>query len=341
MAHLIESVFIQDQDEEAGRVAGTDSWHRIGQKIPHDKALNVAETLAACAWPTTLKVRHEVFNPVTQQREEPEAWSIIRADNGLKLGTVKERYEPWQPEETMDILAPWIETKAAIPHTGGTLDEGRILWLLLKINIPHAEVLPGDKIMPYLLYSQGTCGNLPHFLGMSVHRPVCANTLMPALRDKGGSTLVRVKHTKNQGEALKLVAENIDLATREMTATREALAAMAERGANPKDLDRYFRIVADVKDSKTKALDLTTPLEDLHGKTRNRLLTLYSALSKPGGDFGRGSIYAAYNAATWFLSHEAGTSANNRVRDLWFGETGGVAFDAAVSWCNAGEVIAA
>jgi len=341
MSHEIETMFAQDRDASYADKVGTDTWHGLGTKIPHDKRMNAEETIAACGWPTTIKVRGTIPNPITGQTEPMDSWGIVRTDNGKQLGSVKKKYTVWSPENTMKTLAPWIESGNATPHTGGTLKEGRILWLLLKINIDAAEVVPGDPIFPFLLYSQGTCGNLTHQLGFTIHRPVCFNTLMPALRDKDKSHLIKVRHTENQGKALGTIAENMDLATRQMIATQEALRIMADTGANPRDLARYFRLVAKTTKKKSEVVDLDCDINDLCGKSQTRLTQLYAAIAKPGGMVAPGTVYQAYNAATWYLSHEAVKTADSRVEGLWFKGSGNVAFDAAIAWANAKQVVAA
>jgi hypothetical protein len=42
--------------------------------------------------------------------------------------------------------------------------------------------------------------------------------------------------------------------------------------------------------------------------------------TQPGANFAEGSWWSVFNAATYFLDHEAGKTRDNRLSSAWFGD---------------------
>ena len=341
MAHLIDQVFIVDRNEaitNARKAAGsttTDSWHTLGKAIDWDATISADMIPALAGWNFEYDLIDGKYQDHAGQWQTMGRKAVVRRDNHVCLGSVGEKWTQFPFDKAVDAVRPWIESGMATPHTGGLLDEGRVSFLTLKPMVDPIEPVKGDPTELFLCFVQGHVGNLAVTLGMTATRMVCWNTVSAGLND--GKAKVRIPHKKGIQQGVIAAAKSLDIARREFTATGEQMAEMARFGVNRADLEKYFRIVAGVK-------DLTAKRADLHGNSRNLLAALDEALeSAPGATVASGTLYAAYQAATFYNTHVRGrSSADKRTQSLWTGELGrqnGIAWDAATGWLASGSLL--
>ena len=90
---------------------------------------------------------------------------------------------------------------------------------------------------------------------------VCANTLALSIRSDA-SKLIRVKHTRDVHENLENIRETMNVINAEFEATAEQYKLLARKTINRADLEKYVRLVFDVKHGQ----DTSTRHEQSHGR---------------------------------------------------------------------------
>lgn len=148
-------------------------WHGLGTKVKEAPASRDALILAGLNWKVT---QEPIF---TDTREQIEGYKVnIRDSDRKPLGVVTERYKVIQNEEafafTDELLGEGVKYE-----TAGSLQGGRKVWLLA--HMPHEYIISGERISPYLLFSNTHDGSGAIKVALTPIRVVCQNTLNLAL----------------------------------------------------------------------------------------------------------------------------------------------------------------
>ena len=151
----------------------TAPWHGLGTRV--DAALSSEDALikAGLNW-------NVVQRPILTDTGIPvEGYKAnIRDSDDKVLGVVTDRYKIVQNHEafafTDELLGNGVRYE-----TAGSLQEGKRVWLLAKL--PSAYIITGDRISPYLVFSNSHDGSGAIKVAMTPIRVVCQNTLNLAL----------------------------------------------------------------------------------------------------------------------------------------------------------------
>jgi len=297
MAHMVETMAF----------VGQTPWHGLGTECEESDQFD----MKAFQVKSGLDWEAELVPLVTQDSLQlVDHRAVRRKTDGRVLGIVGDRYRVVQNSEAFDWFSPFLEAQEACLHTAGALCEGSRIWVLAKLNKDPMEIAPNDVVSKYLLLSHSHDGTLAVRVGFCPIRVLCANTMAMAHRDKA-SKLIRVKHTKDVLVNMENIRDTMNLANQEFEATAAQYRLLAKKDINQKDLEKYFKLVLDVKDE-----------EKVSTRTKNMIgeLTNYFEAGRgntlPGV---KGTYWAAYNAVTEWLSHERGRSQSSRLNALWYG----------------------
>jgi len=201
-----------------------------------------------------------------------------------------------------------VATGMATPNTMGTLRGGAIVWGLLEIKVPDEDVIPGDKIKRYILFSWGNDGKIGIALGYTDVRVVCSNTVHSAW-SSSLSKLIRMAHRGQVEANVDNVVKTMDIAAADFKATIEDYKKMVNASINQADLRKYVKTVMQLEEKE-------------NNKRATNLIDHVSNLALTGiGNKGIGdTVWGAFNGLTQWMSHEAGRNADNRFASLWFGQ---------------------
>lgn len=148
-------------------------WHGLGKRV--EQALNSEEALheAGLDWTVLQKpIQTEDQMAITGFKAN------IRASDNRVLGVVTDRYKIVQNHEafafTDELLGEGVRYE-----TAGSLQNGKKVWLLAKL--PEHYIISGDRISPYLVFSNSHDGSGSIKVAMTPIRIVCQNTLNLAL----------------------------------------------------------------------------------------------------------------------------------------------------------------
>lgn len=148
-------------------------WHGLGTKVSEAPASADAIRLAGLDW----EVLQE---PVFTERggRIPGFYANVRDTDRKVLGVVTERYRVVQNRDAFAFTDALLGEGVRY-ETAGSLQEGRRVWLLARL--PHEYIISGERISPYLVFSNAHDGSGAIRVAVTPVRVVCNNTLNLAL----------------------------------------------------------------------------------------------------------------------------------------------------------------
>lgn len=302
MSHEVEQMF----------VVGAAPWHNLGRKFEVPPSLEEALVAAGLDWKVTTE---PLFSGA---QEQVEALLTRRSSDNSILGVVGPNYVPLQNTEAFDFFRPFLDEKAAVIETAGSLRQGKRVWVLAKINRDPLVIKGSDVVEKYVLLSNSHDGTLAVRVGFTPVRVVCNNTLSMAINSEA-SKLIRIKHTKNVAANLESVQDIMNLADSEFEATADQYRMLTRKDINSKDLEKYIKLVFN---TTAKLVEAGGNVENLNNK---RILEQIVPLFEGGRGNNmteiKGTMWAAYNAVNEYLQYERGSDTSNRMDNMWFGDS--------------------
>ncbi|MDE6319183.1 MAG: DUF932 domain-containing protein, partial [Lachnospiraceae bacterium] len=148
-------------------------WHGLGTRVMEAPTSAEALHLAGLDW----KVLQE---PVYTVKNEhiPGFFVNIRDMDRKVLGVVSDRYKVVQNEEAFAFTDALLGEGVRY-ETAGSLQNGRKVWILARL--PHDYIISGERINPYLVFSNAHDGTGSIRVAVTPIRVVCNNTLNLAL----------------------------------------------------------------------------------------------------------------------------------------------------------------
>ena len=148
-------------------------WHGLGTRVMEAPTSKRALELAGLDWKV---VQEPIY---TENNELIEGYKAnVRDVDRKTLGVVTYRYKIIQNEEafafTDELLGEGVRYE-----TAGSLQGGKKVWILARM--PQEYIISGERISPYLLFSNTHDGSGAIKVALTPIRVVCNNTLNLAL----------------------------------------------------------------------------------------------------------------------------------------------------------------
>lgn len=286
-------------------------WAGIGKQLDKPETVHDAMVQAGMDWRVE---KHSLF---LSNGEEIKDKAIVRSDNGSVLGVVSDKWTPYQNEDAFRWFEPFVDSNEVEFSTAGAFKQGRITWILARLNRDNSEIAVGDEVAKYLLLSNSHDGKLAVRVGFTPIRIVCINTLHSAHK-ASASKLLRVNHSQHVKRNVTDIREIINTANADFEATAEQYRFLASRQVSTSDLESYVKIVLGKEGIER---------DDISTRTKNQMATIVALFDEGRGNKNpaiAGSWWAAYNGVTEWLSYERGNSNDNRMSSLWFGNNANV-----------------
>lgn len=331
MSHNIEIVAGKAQHV----YVGDEPWHGLGTKVPHD--LTPAQMLKAAGLDWTVhklsvsgkgKIEGtELYVPVEDKKvlvrysKDPEVMAAWKLAKTIKLDVVGEDWEPVQNAQAGEFFHDFVmnvnDTGVKMEmHTAGSLQDGKIVWMLARLLDHSFEVVKNDKIDAYMLFSNfhqyGKCTDIRD----TTVRVVCNNTFDMAMQGKT-TNHVRVNHRRPFD--VKKVQEMVKVNFEATTRYKEQAQFLASKKAKWETVEEYF-----------KALEPATTEKKREAGEASAIATMFiDAFDKqPGAKMGEGSWWQAFNATTYAYDHMVGkktdsdlAARDNRLTKSWYGDS--------------------
>lgn len=148
-------------------------WHGLGTKVMEAPTSKEALQLSGLNWKVNQELVYTESGNVIQGFK-----ANIRDSDDAVLGVVTDRYKVIQNEEafafTDELLGEGVRYE-----TAGSLQGGRRVWLLARL--PQEYIISGERISPYLVFSNTHDGSGAIRVAVTPIRVVCNNTLNLAL----------------------------------------------------------------------------------------------------------------------------------------------------------------
>ncbi len=196
MAALVETMFSVREKP----------WHGLGTIVEEAPTSADALKLAGLDWEV---VQEPVY---IGYRELVKGYKAnVRSTDRKVLGVVSERYKVVQNVEAFSFTDELLG-KGVRYETAGSLQEGRKVWLLARL--PREYIISGERISPYLVFSNTHDGSGSVKVAVTPVRVVCNNTLNLALDTASRS--FSMMHTGNIQGKIQEAKETLFMAERYM-----------------------------------------------------------------------------------------------------------------------------
>lgn len=216
-------------------------WHGLGTRVNEAPASEDALRLAGLNWSV---VQEPVY---TEQKEQVEGWRANIRDLDRKvLGVVTDRYKVIQNRDAFAFTDALLGEGVRYETAGGLLG-GRKVWLLA--HMPHEYIISGERISPYLLFSNTHDGSGAVRVALTPIRVVCNNTLNLAL-----STANRcwsMIHTGNIKGKLEEARNTLFLAEQYMDSLGKEFENLRMKKLSDQAVKEYIEILLPLEEDAT------------------------------------------------------------------------------------------
>lgn len=147
-------------------------WHGLGTIVKEAPDSGEALRLAGLDWEV-------VQSPIFTNHGKVEGYKAnVRNTDGQVLGVVTDRYRVVQNTEAFAFTDALLG-EGVHYETAGSLMGGRKVWLLARL--PREFIIAGERISPYLVFSNTHDGSGAVRVAVTPIRVCCNNTLNLAL----------------------------------------------------------------------------------------------------------------------------------------------------------------
>ena len=278
-------------------------WHGLGVRVQEAPDSKEALRLAGLNW----RVEQE---PVyTETKELVKGYKAnIRSTDRKVLGLVTDRYKVVQNEEafafTDALLGEGIKYE-----TAGSLQGGRKVWMLARM--PQDYILAGDRVSPYLVFSNTHDGSGAVRVAVTPVRVVCNNTLNLALSTASRSW--SMVHTGNIKNKMEEAEKTLFMAENYMDKLGDEFEELRSEILSDQDVMDYIELLLPIEDgaSDTKRRNVES--------LRSRLRQIY--VGAPDLQKLEKSKYRFVNAVSDFATHTAPLRRTKNYRENLFATT--------------------
>ncbi len=216
-------------------------WHGLGTKVLEAPASKDALQLAGLDW----RVLQEPIYTAMEELVDGYKANVRDSDRKV-LGVVTDRYRVIQNDEafafTDELLGAGVKYE-----TAGSLQGGRKVWLLA--HMPHEYIISGERISPYLLFSNTHDGSGAIKVALTPIRVVCQNTLNLALANAKRSW--SMIHTGDIKEKMQEAKDTLFLAENYMDELGKEFEALRMKKLTDKQVMEYIEVLLPIEDGST------------------------------------------------------------------------------------------
>lgn len=265
-------------------------WHRLG--VVTKGALSSAEAIEKAGLDWTVSLRPVYTGGVDAGGEEhaieiQDTFATVRNSDDSVLGVVGNRYTPVQNQECFSFLDTVLPDFDAKYETAGSLDGGRIVWVLL--NLGKDVVVGQDKTIPYLLMTNSHDGSMGIKALTTPIRVVCQNTLTFALNNF--ATQFSFRHTQRVHDRIEQGRNSLELSYKYIDGFQEEVERLIDQQVSN---DKYQEIidslfpVPELKDDESNVV--------VNTKARETQGILWNNFENPEFDEHKGTAWSVVNA---------------------------------------------
>lgn len=260
-------------------------WHGLGTVVREAPTSENALRLAGLDWNV---VQEPIYTPF---REKIEGFKANVRDTDRKvLGVVSDRYKVVQNVEafsfTDELLGHGVRYE-----TAGSLSGGRRVWLLARL--PREYIIAGERISPYLVFSNTHNGSGSVKVAVTPVRVICNNTLNLALETAQRS--FSMVHTGNISDKITEARDTLFKAESYMDRLGAEFEQLHQQKVTDAEVQKYIELLIPMESNATRTQEKNV------NRLREDLATRYydaPDLQKVGKN-----AYRFINAVSDFATH--------------------------------------
>lgn len=260
-------------------------WHGLGTVVESAPSSKEALELAGLDWQV-----HQKDISVLWGRTIPGYKANVRDTDGAVLGVVTDKYRVVQNEDafafTDELLGEGVKYE-----TAGSLNGGRKVWILARL--PREYVISGERISPYLVFSNTHDGSGAIRVAITPIRVVCNNTLNLALAHAERS--FSMIHTGNINEKFEEAKKTLFMADTYMEELGKEFERLRNIKVSDAQVEEYVNMLIPLDEDAT-----ATQIKNAR-TLRNDMLTRY--FDAPDLKVLGKNAYRFVNAASDFATH--------------------------------------
>ncbi len=216
-------------------------WANMGKAVTDAPTSADAMRLAGLDW--TVSSREMFLEDKTPIKD---AFLNVRDTDGKQLGVVGKNYKIVQNSDAFAFTDSLLG-EGVTYETAGSLKEGKIIWLLAKM--PNDFTILGEKIDPYLVFSNTHDGSGAVKVAMTSVRVICLNTLNMAFKQAQRTWTAR--HTGSIENKLQDAANTLELASKYMEVQKETFEDLYKIKLPDKKVIELVDNIVPIKDNMT------------------------------------------------------------------------------------------
>lgn len=213
-------------------------WHGLGTRVEEAPTSADALQLAGLDWEVSQ-------TPIyTGKGEKVKGYKAnIRSTDRHVLGVVTDRYKIIQNSEafafTDELLGAGVRYE-----TAGSLQGGKKVWLLARL--PREFIISGERISPYLIFSNTHDGSGAVRVAVTPVRVVCNNTLNLAL--KTASRSWSMIHTGDIRGKIQEAKDTLLMADRYMESLGKEFERLRRQKITDRQVQEYIELLLPTED---------------------------------------------------------------------------------------------
>lgn len=208
-------------------------WHGLGTIVAEAPSSKEAINLAGLDWNVESKKIYTEDGTIV-----PNQYANVRDKDGSVLGVVGERYQIVQNSDAFEFTDALLGEGVKY-ETAGSLKDGRQIWLLALL--PDDFKVLGDKVAPYVCFTNTFDGTGSIKVACVYTRVVCSNTLNMAL--KGAKRTWSARHTGNIDQKMEQARQTLELSRDYMNALNTTFEELYKVKI---DKDKVIKLVDDL-----------------------------------------------------------------------------------------------
>ena len=233
-------------------------WHGLGIRVEDAPSSEDALRLAGLDWQV---VQESIYTNTGELIQGYKA--NVRDSDRRVLGVVTDRYKIVQNHEAFSFTDALLG-KGVRYETAGSLQEGRRVWLLARL--PREYIIAGEKISPYMVFSNTHDGSGAVKVALTPVRVVCNNTLNLALRTAKRSW--SMIHTGNISDKIQEAKDTLLLAEQYMDELGGEFERLRRQKMTDSQVKEYIELLLPVEEdaTPTQRKNIIRLREDMAGR---------------------------------------------------------------------------
>jgi phage/plasmid-like protein (TIGR03299 family) len=216
-------------------------WHGLGTRVEEAPASADALRLAGLDWQV---VQEPIFTDLGEMITGYKA--NVRDSDRKVLGVVSDRYRIVQNQEAFSFTDTLLGSGVRY-ETAGSLQDGRKVWLLARL--PREYIISGERISPYLVFSNTHDGSGAVKVALTPVRVVCNNTLNLALQTAKRSW--SMIHTGNISDKIQEAKDTLFMAENYMENLGKEFELLRKQKITDAQLNEYIEQLLPLDENAT------------------------------------------------------------------------------------------